>query len=164
MLIVSVTEQSGKFHYVYWDMTTVLLINIHCLSSLVTHESLVNFDRISFTLSSLVSRNLGRWVWASTLRVYKVFTKTGQGPWLREDSALGPPSVINCTPLSALSFWVSLIPGTCGYTTLSFPALEASRYQSKHGWPCLIVHAKIINFRISKEPKSGHFRLRSLLV
>ena len=23
MLIISVTEQSGKFHYVYWDMTTV---------------------------------------------------------------------------------------------------------------------------------------------
>ena len=33
MLIVSVTEQSGKFHYVYRDMTTGLLINIHCLSS-----------------------------------------------------------------------------------------------------------------------------------
>ena len=47
MLIISVTEQSGKFHYVYWDMTTGLLINIHCLSSLVTHESWVNFDRIS---------------------------------------------------------------------------------------------------------------------
>ena len=36
-------------------------------------------------------------------RVYKVFTKTGRGPWLRGDSALGP-GVINCTPLSALSF------------------------------------------------------------
>ena len=24
-----------------------------------------------------------------TLRVYKVFTKTGRGPWLRGDSALG---------------------------------------------------------------------------
>ena len=39
----------------------------------------------------LVLRNLGRWVWAHTLRVYKVFAKTGQGPWLRGDSALGPP-------------------------------------------------------------------------
>ena len=47
MLIISVTEQSSKFHYVYWDMTTGLLINVHCLSSLVTHESWVNFDRIS---------------------------------------------------------------------------------------------------------------------
>ena len=47
MLIISVTEQSGKFHYVYRDMTTGLLINIHCLSSLVTHDSWVNFDCIS---------------------------------------------------------------------------------------------------------------------
>ena len=86
MLTISVTEQSHKFHYVYRDMTTVLLINVHCLSSLVRHESWVNFDCISFTLSRLVSRNLGRWV-----KVYKVFTKTGQGPWLRGDSALGPP-------------------------------------------------------------------------
>ena len=36
MLIISVTEQNGKFHYVYRDMTTGLLINVHCLSSLVT--------------------------------------------------------------------------------------------------------------------------------
>ena len=43
----SVTEHSRKFHYVYRDMTTGLLINIHSLSSLVTHESWVNFDRIS---------------------------------------------------------------------------------------------------------------------
>ena len=28
-------------------MTTVLLINVHCLSSLVTHESWVNFYCIS---------------------------------------------------------------------------------------------------------------------
>ena len=34
---------------------------------------------------------MGRWVWACTLRVCKVFTKTGWGLWLREDSALGPP-------------------------------------------------------------------------
>ena len=47
MLIISVIEQSGKFHYVYLDMTTGLLINTHCLSSLVTHESWVNFDCIS---------------------------------------------------------------------------------------------------------------------
>ena len=47
MLIISVTKQSGKFHYVYRGMTTVLLINVHSSSSLVTHESWVNFDRIS---------------------------------------------------------------------------------------------------------------------
>ena len=93
-------------------MTTDLLINTHCLSSLVTHESWVNFDYyLSFTLSRLVSGNLGRWVWASTLRVYKVFTKTGRGPWLRGDL----PWAHQCAPLSALSFWVSLFPGTRGY-------------------------------------------------
>ena len=47
MLIISVTEQTRKFHYVYQDMTTGLLINIQCLSILVTQESRVNFDRIS---------------------------------------------------------------------------------------------------------------------
>ena len=47
MLIISVTEQSHKFHYVYQDMTTILLISVHCLSSLVTHESWDNFDHIS---------------------------------------------------------------------------------------------------------------------
>ena len=52
MLIISVTEQSGKFYYVYWDMTTGLLINIHCLFSLVTQESWVNFDRIYFLVQT----------------------------------------------------------------------------------------------------------------
>ena len=28
---------------------------------------------------------------SSTLKIYKVFTKVGQGPWLRGDSASGPP-------------------------------------------------------------------------
>ena len=31
---------------------------------------------------------------------------------------LGPASVINCTPLSALSFWASLFPRNCGYNIL----------------------------------------------
>ena len=45
---------------------------------------------LSFPLFRLVSWNLGKWVWACTLRVYKVFTKTGRSHWLREDPALGP--------------------------------------------------------------------------
>ena len=28
---------------------------------------------------------------SSTLKVYKIFAKVSQGPWLRGDSALGPP-------------------------------------------------------------------------
>ena len=47
---------------------------------------------LSFPLFRLVSGNLGRWVCAHTLSVYKVFTKTGRGPWLRGDSALDPPT------------------------------------------------------------------------
>ena len=46
---------------------------------------------LSFPLFRLVSGNLGRWVWAQTLRIHKFFTKTGPGPWLRGDSALGRP-------------------------------------------------------------------------
>ena len=46
---------------------------------------------LSFPLFRLVSGNLGRWVLAHTLKVCKIFTKTGWGPWLRGDSALGPP-------------------------------------------------------------------------
>ena len=36
-------------------------------------------------------REFGEVGFACTLRVYKVFTKTGRGPWLRGDSALGQP-------------------------------------------------------------------------
>ena len=32
---------------------------------------------------------------------------------------LGPADVINCTPLSALSFWVSLFPGMRGYNEMA---------------------------------------------
>ena len=53
MLIISAAEQSGKFHYVYRDMTIGLLINVHCLSSLVIHDSWVNFDCVSLVLTSL---------------------------------------------------------------------------------------------------------------
>ena len=42
-----------------------------------------------FTLSRQGLGNLGMWAWA--VHLYKVFTKVGQGPWLRGDSALGLP-------------------------------------------------------------------------
>ena len=77
MLIISVTEQNGKFHYVYRDMTTGLLINIHCLSSLLTPKSWVNFVSL-FYLVQTSFKEFGE-VGLSTLRVYKVFTKTGRG-------------------------------------------------------------------------------------
>ena len=36
-------------------------------------------------------RELGEVGLGTTLRVYKVFTKTGRSPWLRGDSALALP-------------------------------------------------------------------------
>ena len=50
---------------------------------------------------------------------------------------LGPACVINCTPLSALSFWVSLFPGTHGYNTRDQIAnihwiIEKARVPEKH--------------------------------
>ena len=49
-------------------------------------------------------KEFGDVVLSSTLKVYKVFTKAGWGPWLNRKPCLGPASVINCTPLSTLSF------------------------------------------------------------
>ena len=40
---------------------------------------------------TLIVREFGEVGCAHTLRVYKVFTKTGGGPWLRGASALGLP-------------------------------------------------------------------------
>ena len=57
-----------------------------------------------FLLFRLVSGNLGRWVWAHILRVYKVFKKIWSGSLAKRKLGLGPTGVINCTPLSALSF------------------------------------------------------------
>ena len=89
---ICVTELNHTFYYAYWDMTTGLLIIVHCqLPRLKAYESWVNFDCIFLSFVQTSFREFGRGVWAHTLRVYKVFTKTGQGPWLRGDSALGPP-------------------------------------------------------------------------
>ena len=45
---------------------------------------------LSLTFSRLGLRNLGMWAWARTLKVYKVFTKAGQGPWPKSRLCLGP--------------------------------------------------------------------------
>ena len=67
-------------------------INNYPLPRLKAYESQVNFDCIFlFPLLRLVSGNFQRWIWAHMLRVYNVLTKTGRSPWLRGDSALGPP-------------------------------------------------------------------------
>ena len=63
----------------------------------------------------LVSGNLERWVWVRTLKVYKVSTKTGQGPWLRGDW-LGPAGVISKLPSTICIVVLSeQFPGSRGY-------------------------------------------------
>ena len=59
---------------------------------------------VSLAFSRVRLRNLGMWVWAHTLKVYKIFTKVGQGPWLKRKLCFRPAGVINCTPRSMLSF------------------------------------------------------------
>ena len=48
----------------------------------------------------------------------KDFHKCWTGSLAKRRLCLGPVSVINCTPLSALSFWVSLFPGKRGYNSI----------------------------------------------
>ena len=47
----------------------------------------------------------------------KDFHKCWSGSLAKRRFCLGPASVINCTPISALSFWVSLFPGEHGYNS-----------------------------------------------
>ena len=47
------------------------------------------------------------------------FHKCCSGSLAERRLCLGPAGVINCTPLSALSFWVSVFPGTGGYNKAS---------------------------------------------
>lgn len=49
----------------------------------------------------------------------KDFHKCWSGSLAKRRLCLGPAGVINCTPLSALSFWVSLFPRIRGYNSLS---------------------------------------------
>ena len=76
---------------------------------------------LSLTFSRLGLRNLGMGAWACTLKVYKVFTKVSRGPWLKRKLFLRPAGVIkNCTPLSTLSFWLSLFPRAFGYNRTKY--------------------------------------------
>ena len=57
-------------------------------------------------------REFGEVGWARTRREHN-----WSGSLAKGKCCLGPAGVINCTPLSALSFWVSLFPRTCGYNS-----------------------------------------------
>ena len=43
---------------------------------------------------------------SSAFKVYKVFTKVGQGPWLKRKLYLEPTSVINCSEFVFWSIWL----------------------------------------------------------
>ena len=49
----------------------------------------------------------------------KDFHKCWSGSLAKRRLCLGPAGVINCTPVSALSFRVSLFPGTRGYNSVT---------------------------------------------
>ena len=51
----------------------------------------------------------------STYLGYIRFYRNWSGSLAKRRLCPGPAGVINYTPLSALPFWVSLFPGTCGY-------------------------------------------------
>ena len=57
-----------------------------------------------FSFAETSFREFREVVWACTVRVYKVFHKNWSGSLAKRRLCLGPTGVINCTPLSALSF------------------------------------------------------------
>ena len=67
-------------------------------------------------------------------RGIKDFHKCWSGSLAKRRLCLGPAGVINCTPLSALSFWVSLFPGMRGYNRAPSPKRElflVERYEPR---------------------------------
>ena len=79
----------------------------------------------------------------------KDFHKCWSGSLAKRRLCLGPASVINCTPLSALSFSVSLFPGTCGYNTMLYSTVvlsTASVFQTL--FYCLVVEQSWTSFLI----------------
>ena len=67
-------------------------------------------------LSRLGLRNLGMWAWACTLR-YIRFSQMLVGVLGQEEALPWARQCNNCTPLSALSSWVSVFPRTRAYNS-----------------------------------------------
>ena len=117
-------------------MTTSLLI-INCLECncglidywLFEHTTREWWGYCSCIYPSLVSLKeigvvgLDTYTWG-----IKDFHKCWSGSLAKRRLLLGPAGVINCTPLSALSFWVSLFPKLTVAITVG-PRLQ--------GYPCL---------------------------
>ena len=111
-------------------MTTSLLI-INCLGCncglidywLFAHKTREWWGYCSCIYPSFVYVSLkgigvvGLDTYTSYTRGIKDFHKCWSGSLAKRRLCLGPAGVINCTPLSALSLWVSLFPGECGYNS-----------------------------------------------
>ena len=111
-----------NFHGTHWLQCITLCTFWLCIMAVTMH--------LPLTLSRLGLRKLGMWAWTlkvytpihicgCTLKVYKVFIEVGQCSWLKRKLCLGPAGVINYTPLSTLSCWVSLFPRVFGYNNVS---------------------------------------------
>ena len=72
----------------------------------------------------------------------KDFHKCWSGSLAKRRLCLGPAGVINCTPLSALSFWVTLFPRTRGYNS------STPRADPWFGLPDTATHSSILAWRI----------------
>ena len=66
-----------------YNLLTLLIMNHGC-----------NLIVSPFNIFHASLRNLGMGAWARTLKLCKVFTKVGWGPWLKRKLCLGPASVI----------------------------------------------------------------------
>ena len=98
----------------------------------------VTWLHLPLTFSRLGLRNLGMWAWARTLKVYKAFTEVGLGSRLKRILCRGPTGVINCTPLSTLSFWWVCFPESLAVTpSLCFFVLHSTHHRLR--W-CIFVY------------------------
>ena len=92
----------------------------------------VTWFYLPLTISRVHIKNLGMWACKVHLR-YIRFSQKSVRYLAKRRLCLGAAGVINCTPPSALSFWVSLFPRTHGYNfarlktvSLYFPTASPS--------------------------------------
>ena len=87
----------------------------------------------------------------------KDFHKCWSGSLAKRKHCLGPAGVINCTPPSVLSFWMSLFPGKHGYNTFS------RRSSWPRGWTLVFrIAGKFITIWATSGPGASHTNVEHL--
>ena len=113
-----ITPSSRKaIHFLYLLECNLRLIDywlIVWLSEHMAHEWWGYWDCIYPSLVYVSLKEFGVVGSDTYTRGIKDFHNCWLGSLAKRRLCLGPASVINCTPRSALSFWVSLFPGTRG--------------------------------------------------